>query len=235
MSQSARAVSIVLACGLALAANGQSTQPLPLSQYDAEFDFNSGPVVNTGGELAPVISEVVSIPGADWLRLRFDEVSLAGQKELGNDSYLRITSLEDGAVQFLDKVAIQQWRYTSAYFNGDTVLVELMAHPNSGVNELSMSTVIAGTPPTVGESICGSTDDRVLSSDPRAARALPIGCTAWMIDDSEHCFLTAGHCNGGGNSDINVIQFNVPLSSSCSFPSGLNHPGPEDQYASDAA
>ena len=235
MTQSARAASIVLACGLALAANAQTTQPLPLSQFDAEVEVNTGQVVNTGGEIAPVISEVISVPGADWLRLRFDEVSLAGTQQLGNESYLRITSLEDGAVQYLDKVSINQWQYTSAYFNGDTVLVELMAHPNSGANELIMSSVIAGTPPTINESICGPTDDRVLSSDPRAARALPIGCTAWMIDDSEHCFLTAGHCNPNGNSSINVLQFNVPLSNnSCSF-GGINHPGPEDQYATDAA
>ncbi len=235
MTHTARAVSIVLSCGLALAAGAQTTQPNPLSQFDAELDFNSGPVVNAGKALAPVISEIVTVPGADWLRLRFDEVSLAGQKEHGNESYLRITSLEDGAVQYLDRVSVDQWQLTSAYFNGDTVLVELMAYPDSGVNELIMSSVIAGTPPTMEESICGPTDDRVLSSDPRVARALPIGCTAWMIDDSEHCFLTAGHCNGGGNSDINVVQFNVPLSdNSCSF-GGINHPGPEDQYATDSA
>ncbi|MFI4893206.1 MAG: hypothetical protein ACIAQ0_07190 [Phycisphaerales bacterium JB058] len=235
MTRSAHILCVVAAAGMACAATAQTTQPNPIPQFDAEVDINSGQVINTGSELSPVISEVISVQDADWLRLRFDEVSFAGSKELGNESYLRITSLEDGAVQYLDKVSIDQWRYTSAYFNGDTVLVELMAYPNSGPNELIMSSVIAGSPPTYEESICGSTDDRVLSSDPRAARALPIGCTAWMIDDSEHCFLTAGHCNGGLNNDINVVQFNVPLSNnSCSF-SGINHPGPEDQYAVDAA
>ena len=235
MSHVSKAASIVLACGFACAASAQSTQTNPLSQFDAEIDVNSGRVVNNTNQLAPVISEVVSVEDANWLRLRFDEVTLAGSDESGNASYLRITSLEDGAVQFLDSESIEQWQHTSAYFNGDTVLVELMAYPGSGFNELNMSSVIAGTPPTLEESICGPTDDRILSSDPRAARALPIGCTAWMIDDCEHCFLTAGHCNGGGNSDINVLQFNVPLSdSSCSF-GGINHPGPEDQYAVDPA
>ncbi len=235
MTRSAQILCVVAAAGMACAATAQTTQPNPIPQFDAELDINSGQVANTGKELLPVISEVINVPNADWLRLRFDEVSFAGRKELGNESYLRITSIEDGAVQYLDKTSIKQWQYTSAYFNGDTVLVELMAYPNSGANELIMSSVIAGSPPTLEESICGSTDDRVLSSDPRAARALPIGCTAWMIDDSEHCFLTAGHCNGSGNGDINVVQFNVPLSNnSCTF-GAINHPGPEDQYAVDAS
>jgi V8-like Glu-specific endopeptidase len=235
MSHSSKIASLVLSCGLACAASAQNTQTNPLSQFDAEFDINSGRVVNTSKELTAVVSEIVSVQDADWLRLRFDEVTLAGNDADGNASYLQITSLEDGAVQYLDSESISQWQHTSAYFNGDTVLIELMAYPNSGFNEFNMSSVIAGTPPTLEESICGPTDDRILSSDPRAARALPIGCTAWMIDDCEHCFLTAGHCNGGGNSDINVLEFNVPLSdNSCSF-GGINHPGPEDQYAVDSA
>ena len=224
MSHTSKVASLVLSCGLACAASAQETQTNPLSQFDAGVDINSGRVVNTTDQLTAVISEVVNVEEADWLRLRFDEVTLAGSDEQGNASYLQITSLEDGAVQYLDKEALQQWQHTSAYFNGDTVLVELMAYPGLGFNELSMSSVIAGTPPTLEESICGPDDDRILSSDPRAARALPIGCTAWLIDDCEHCFLTAGHCNGGGNSDINVLQFNVPLSdNSCSF-GGINHP-----------
>jgi len=235
MSHTSRIASIVLSAGLACAASAQSTQTDPLSQFDADVDINSGRVVNTTKELAPVISEIITIQDADWLRLRFDEVTLAGHDRTGNASFLQITSLEDGAVQYLDSEAIAQWAYTSAYFNGDTILIELMAYPNSGFNELNMSSVIAGTPPTYEESICGNTDDRTLSSDPRAARALPIGCTAWMIDDCEHCFITAGHCNPSGNSNINVLQFNVPLSdNSCAF-GGINHPGPDDQYAVDAA
>jgi hypothetical protein len=227
--------ALVAVCG---AAQGQrDTGTYPLQSFDAEVAVDSGIVRNLGDSVGAVFTEVISVEGADWLRLRFNEVTLAGADRGSNGSYLKITSLEDGAVQYLDRTSARQWGYTSAYFNGDTVIVELIAHPGTGDNELTMNSVIAGQPvvPTA-ESICGSTDDRSLSNDPRAGRALPIGCTAWMIDDSEHCFLTAGHCNSGGNSDVNVIEFNVPLSdNSCSFPSGLNHPGPEDQYAVDPA
>ncbi len=208
----------------------------PLQSFDAEIDVDSGLVENAGKTVATIFTEIVSVEGADWLRLEFNELTLAGSRDANNSSYLRITSLEDGAVQYLDRTSARQWGYTSAYFNGDTVIVELVAHPGTGANELTMNSVIAGQPVNVStESICGSTDDRVLSTDPRAARALPIGCTAWMFDDSERCFLTAGHCNPSGNGSINVIQFNVPLSdNSCSF-GGINHPGPEDQYPVDPA
>ncbi|MEO1534732.1 MAG: hypothetical protein AAFS11_04115, partial [Planctomycetota bacterium] len=227
--------ALVAACGTAT--GQQDVGTYPLQSFDAEIAVDSGVVRNATDTTATVFTEVISVEGADWLRLRFDEVTLAGSKDAGNGSYLKITSLADGAVQFLDRTSAQQWGYTSAYFNGDTVVVEIVAHPGTGDNELSMSSIIAGEPmPVSGRSICGSADDRVLSNDPRAARALPIGCTAWMIDDSEHCFLTAGHCNPSGNSNINVLEFNVPLSDgSCSFQTGLNHPPPEDQYAVDPA
>jgi V8-like Glu-specific endopeptidase len=58
-----------------------------------------------------------------------------------------------------------------------------------------------------------------------------VGCTAWLIDDCAHCFLTAGHC-GTSSGSIGVCEFNVPFSN----PNGsLVHPGPEDQYVSDPA
>ncbi len=226
--------ALVALCGTA---TGQLNPPTdPLRQFDAEIAVDSGLIQNNGEAIATIFTEIVSVQNADWLRLRFNEVTLAGSKDTGNGSYLKITSIEDGAVQYLDRDSVRQWGYTSAYFNGDTVIIELIAHPGSGDNELTMNSVIAGEPVQVPvESICGSTDDRTLSSDPRAARALPIGCTAWMFDDSERCFLTAGHCNPSGNSSINVLQFNVPLSdNSCTF-GGINHPGPEDQYPVDPA
>jgi V8-like Glu-specific endopeptidase len=58
---------------------------------------------------------------------------------------------------------------------------------------------------------------------------MPVGCTAWMFNDPNHTFLTAGHCS---STSSQVMEFNVPLSTSNG---GLVHPGPEDQYAVDAA
>jgi V8-like Glu-specific endopeptidase len=178
-----------------------------------------------------VFSQRVFIPGAAALRLEFDEVVLSGLISDGSASYLRITSTLDGAQQRLNPLHVRQWNNTSAYFNGDEVIVELVAHGGTGDNLLRMSTVQAQFEPFVDRSICGATDDRELSSDNRTARLLPVGCTGWLIEDCNHCFLTAGHCSTSNNS-ITMVQFNVPLSNSNG---SLNHPPPEDQYAPDTS
>ena len=40
------------------------------------------------------------------------------------------------------------------------------------------------------ETICGATDDRVASNNPRSGRIMPVGCTGWLIDGG--ALLTAG-------------------------------------------
>lgn len=57
------------------------------------------------------------------------------------------------------------------------------------------------------ETICGTTDDRVASANPRAGRIMPIGCTGWLISGGS--FLTAGHCI---SSATQTVEFNVPSS-----------------------
>lgn len=58
-------------------------------------------------------------------------------------------------------------------------------------------------------SICGKTDDRVFSSDPRVGKITkigqPNGCTISLIGKS--CALTAGNCDA-----LNIAHFNVPKS-----------------------
>lgn len=57
------------------------------------------------------------------------------------------------------------------------------------------------------ETICGSTDDRVLSFDPKVGRLSQFGeykgCTATLISDS--CAISAGHCL----AVLDVIEFNT--------------------------
>ncbi|MEW6197290.1 MAG: hypothetical protein AB1601_01305 [Planctomycetota bacterium] len=216
-----------LAWLLATAVTPALGQTAPLQLRTINVKVESGIVQNDGATPAVVFSEEITVPDATWVQLRFDTAKLAGEVGSGQESYLVITSMLDGAFQYLNHEHVRQWQYQSAYFNGNSVLVELVAFPGTGPNQLSISQVVTGE--SAGEdSICGPTDDRVLSYDKRAGRLQPGGCTAWMIDDCTHCFLTAGHCSSGNN----IVEFNVPLSS----PSGsLNHPGPEDQYAIDPA
>ncbi|MEW6071284.1 MAG: PKD domain-containing protein [Planctomycetota bacterium] len=191
------------------------------------FPYDAGWAQNDGAGLEVVLSFPVVVAKAAWLRLEFAAVVLSGDPGAGTGSFLRITAMEDGAVQTLNAVHVAQWQKTTAYFNGEEVFVELLAYPGTGPNHLALKSVTAGVE-VHDKSQCGATDDRVLSSDPRSARVLSVGCTGWIIDDSTGCFLTAGHCASG----TTTVEFNVPLSTSSGT---IRHPGPEDQYSVDPA
>lgn len=214
---------------LAQAVDEDSTRH-PLN-IDSGLVANLNPSPAARGIPGVVWSTVVTVPNAAWLRLEYRGVLLSGAREPGSDgSFLRITSLLDNQFQTQHLLHVEQWQQTSAYFNGDTVLVELLACPGTGQSRLTIGAATAGPVlPNGNDTICGPTDDRVLSNDPRVARNQPTGCTSWMINDCNHCFLTAGHCTGSG---LQVLQFNVPLSSSSG---ALRHPGPQDQYAVDTS
>jgi len=176
-----------------------------------------------------VWSTVVRVEDAAWLRLEFDQVDLSSATSSSRESYLRVTSLLDGYEQYLDFDALQIWGNTSAYFNGNAVRVEIMASADSiGADRVRIAGVEA-SPSVSPASICGTVDDRVPSSDPRDARLMPIGCSAWLFSDHGNTFLTAGHCSPSGG---NVVQFNVPFSSAGG---GYQNPPPQDQYVVDGA
>ncbi len=222
-------VTATLIGGFGSSAVAQETQPAPLITEPITVEVDSGLVANTGDEETVVFTQHIVIAGALALRLEFDEVLLAGFVSDDSGSYLRIRSTFDGAEQRLNSLHVEQWRNTSAYFNGDEVIVEIVAKPGTGDNLVRISTVNAQFEQFVDQSQCGPTDDRQLSFDNRAARLLPIGCTGWLINDCNQCFITAGHCSTS-NGSVTTVEFNVPLSNSNG---SLNHPPPEDQYAVD--
>ncbi len=211
---------------VAHAEDGQIILP-DIPRHTEPVKVDSGYVENSGDAESVVFATMIQVPNAAWLRLSFDDVVLAGDEDAGNASYLRLTSAYDGAVQHLRPTGLQQWQYTSAYFNGEAVYLELVAFPGTGENRVVMSEVTAGDPAVDPRSLCG-VDDRVLSNAAPDARIMSIGCTGWIIDDAKHTMLMAGHCI---SSNL-VAEFNVPLS----LPNGtVQHPGPEDQYAVDPA
>ncbi len=214
---------IVLAAGAAAARS-----PLPHRYVAAELD--SGVVRNAGAERAAVFAETVQVAGAGWLRLYFADTVLGAAPAAGGaETVLRLTSLADGAVQHHTAKTLAQWRGSSAFFNGDAVRVELFADPGAEPSRVRVREVMAGEAPAAPETICGPTDDRTQSFDDRSARIVPVGCSVWLIDDAEGCFLSAGHCV---NADFDVVEFNVPLSDPNST---VNHPPPQDQYPVDPA
>jgi V8-like Glu-specific endopeptidase len=245
----ARATSLAVLAGLAASSSAQVSpsnqsqtqqnqsgdpRPAPPPSEEVAIAIDSGvvtadPALDGGpGAQQTVFFTVVTVTDAPWLRLKFDLARLAGDPADDNASRLRITSAHDGAVQYLTAENVAQWSNTSAFFNGDTILIELLASPGTGDNRLVMSPVTAGIQPFADRSICGAADDRALSSDDRHARH-SVGCSAWLINDLNSMFLTAGHCGTAGSS---VMQFKVPLSNSNG--SWVNPP-PEHQYPVDGS
>lgn len=210
------------------------TNPAVALQGDAPsteigWSFDSGPLPSRGVGATVIASELIQLPGAEWMRVHFGDVELAGRVGIGGNSILRLTSLEDGYYQELDEVSLAQWRGTSAHFNGDAVLVELISGTAAGSNRLELTHVDIGVPSPGGSfsSICGGVDERVFSTDPRVGRTSGTGCTVFLIDDCNECILTAGHCGS-----IGAVHFNVPQSDPNGSP---NFPPPGDQYAVDSS
>lgn len=214
----------------ALAATAQPAVPT-LASRNVPVQIDSGPRPPLQGAVGAhaVYSTLIEAPGAPWVRMNFDLVDLSGDPASGTGAYLLITSPHDGAWQGLNAVHVQEWSNTSAYFNGDKVLVEIISYPGNAPCRLVMSHFTAGEEQLFAETICDTVDDRVLSSDPRVGRLQPATCTAWFINDTNGGLLSAGHCTPGAAT---VLQFNVPLSTAGGTAVA---PPPEDQYAVDAA
>jgi hypothetical protein len=167
-----------------------------------------------------LVTNSVHIENASWVRLYFDRV------ELGPGSLVRMTSVLDGEVQELDAAGFARWGNTSAYFNGDTVLVELVTVDANAGDRVSVGAIARPAPPAIagGTDDCGicDADDRVPSAEPWAARLLPAGCTASVYNEAS-CMVSAGHCIQGAM----VVQFNVPGSNGdCT----INNPPVADQF-----
>lgn len=211
--------------------------PAPAPQVEAPAFSQVPYVLDTGWvesaassstELELTETLTVQQPGAAWMRIYFDEVVLAGDPLAGTGAELRILSLVDGGLQRMNAIEIERWSNSTAYFNGDVVVIELWARPNSGTSRIQVASLDMGLAPASDPTICGNADDRLPSTDPRSGRLLPVGCTGWLINDCAGCALTAGHCTG----NIGVLQFNVPPSLSSG---AIQNPPPSDQYPVDPA
>ncbi|MEK7710449.1 MAG: hypothetical protein AAB341_01010, partial [Planctomycetota bacterium] len=193
----------------------------------ATLDIDSGAVSAGGQGNDPVVifSHELEITDVSWLRLRFSDVFLAGSRASGNASFIRITGTQPGAVQTLDAVEVAQWGSTSAYFQGNSLLVELLSYSNTGTNRLVINeaTFEESTVEGLPQGICGDSDDRALSWDPCVARlsfkkqSSNCGyvrfCTAFLVAGRPNVLLTAGHCcHAFPWCEIPVVEFNVPPS-----------------------
>jgi V8-like Glu-specific endopeptidase len=193
-----------MVCGIA------NAQRASVGSRTESYDWNSG-LLSPGSK----VSHVVQAPGATWMQLRFANV------KLGSASYIRLTSLQDGATQIVRAKTLKGEGNLSAYFNGDRVRVELhVVAPDWSGASIRIDQVEVGELVAVAESQCGSIDNRTPSNNRAVARATN-GCTAWIISNGN--LLTAGHCASG----LTRVEFNVPSSTSSG---GLVRSNPRDQY-----
>ena len=101
------ALAPILVVALASSPAAQTNAP-PSSRVPIPID--TGYAANSGLEPETVLAFPVSEPGAAWLRLYFAEIELSGSLARGTGSFLRITSLADGAMQRLDALSAEQCR-----------------------------------------------------------------------------------------------------------------------------
>ena len=212
-----RAVTAVAAMLLVLPALAQQTLDRPFDG-PIPYQVDSGNLANPSAVPQALHEEVVHIDGAAWLRVYFGDVVL------GVGSFLRITSELDGEVQLLDAAGLAEWHNTTAYFNGQTVRVELIGGAETPNNRLSIAQVSWEAAAEVFLGSCGicGPDDRIPTDEDFAARLLPAGCSATVFNQ-QSCMVSAGHCMGGSM----VLQFRVPASNpNCN----LNHPPVTEQF-----
>lgn len=200
----------------ALLVSFATAQMAPLSFQNEVLALDSGYRDFVGAEPAVIYSESLQFAGADWLRLHFGIVNLP------EGSWLRLTGVRDNVQQRLDAHSMQDYAFSSCFFNGNEVLLELIAAPGSRANRVEVESISLGQMPAEPDTICGDLDDRILSSDNRQGR-LSSGCTGWMI--SADLALSAGHC-GATDSDM-ILSFLVPLSTAGG---SLVASHPDDQY-----
>jgi V8-like Glu-specific endopeptidase len=173
--------------------------------------------------LAADRSQLVRVPGAEWLQLQFSNFNLGW-------STLRIRDLDTGELQTFTQAQLEAWEGRTAMFNSSRLRISIDRVQNERqrvfyqLEQIRVGESINSNTDTdvVIQTICG-TDNRVASTERRVGRLVPVGCTAWIVGNN--LFLTAGHCVA---SRATTLQFNVPASQTSG---ALVAPATRDQYA----
>jgi hypothetical protein len=195
------------------------------------YNYGTGMLANDGDEPAIVDTQIVSIPDASLLRLIFEDI------QVGEGSFIEVWSPLTHERFVLDQYTATAWANTTPQFPGHVVEIRLHLAPHSDgsyalygmfygiVPDDQPPSAKMGDPST--ETQCGSTDDRIPSSDARVAR-LNNGCTVWL-EGTNNCAFSAGHCVDPPlpANFPHLVEFNVPLSNASG---SLNPSAVRDQY-----
>lgn len=200
----------------------------PLCTEIVGLDYDSGQVIASGGgtDAVLVYSDVVTLESRAWLRIHFSITELTGAGATA--SFIRLESLLDSEEQIMFAADLEQWGGSSAYFAGDSVLIEVWAFPGMGANrvaaDLALTDSHCGAHGETLTGICGE-DDRIPIADRRVARlryssppgpnacAIVNSCSGFLYNNQPFTILTAAHCCADFNFDCEfwpVVEFNVP-------------------------
>mgnify|MGYP001366475323 CR=1 FL=1 len=210
--------------------------PLAFGQQGIQLidhGVSSGLLSNQGNSESILWTDTVFVPTADSVQLKFDNVTFESDQDA-----LIVTGLLDGHVQRLDRAALKLWQNHTAWFNGSAVAVAIELAPGSS-GSVDIDHAYAEFASDLPDTICGASDNRVLSTDVRVCRVVPSGtstcgwsgpcaASAFMISDTS-TILTARHV--AILSIFTIAQFGVPTSNATT--GQIAHPSPADQYPID--
>jgi V8-like Glu-specific endopeptidase len=201
-----------------------AAQPSPPAYVILSYPLHSGLHDGSGEQSTVVFRSVIQASGTPWMQVYLADYNL------GEASFITLTALANGDVQWHHAGTLAQWHNASGIFRGDRVLLELHAAPGDHGVFVQLSQIIIADPVSVPpadepEDICGDNDDRVASNDARVGRLFFGGCTGWLV--SNGAALTAGHCGTPDGNITGVMEFNVPMSmaNGTPVPAAMN-----DQY-----
>src|SRR5690554_1909493 len=97
------------------------TAEIPMHQQS--YNYHSGYFNGSAEGIKLAQTKLIGEAGIPWLNVHFSN------HNLGNSSYIIITSLKDGLWQKHTQKTLEQWNGWTAFFNGDAVEVELYVAP----------------------------------------------------------------------------------------------------------
>ncbi|MEK6674817.1 MAG: hypothetical protein AABZ47_04085 [Planctomycetota bacterium] len=192
----------------------KSSQAAPLTSRVIPYGLDSGPLDNPTDEPKVVFDHTIFLGNeVSWVRVLFAEANLP------QGSFIRLTSMYDGEFQTLDAQSLQNWGHSSAYFNGPAVRVELIAAAITIGNSLRLHDVTTGArnlqdEPVGITGICGGTDERAQSNDPRVARLLVYPQGGFVQSDPD--------CDGGLDVTCEDDEINTGTAFIIDVPAGPN-------------
>jgi hypothetical protein len=193
---------------------------------------------DTIGDKQPRFLTQVTWSNTPFLRLYFKGT------QLGKSSFLVLEGT-DGARQELRSEDLENWQYSSAYFNGQSVNVSLVVAPGDR-NTVNISSIKVGSGPTgiagnlirpmqtfaeqhqlsTARSANSASNYPYASAVGRFTNGSESHGTGWIAPNGAIVTSALIYSSYVVSESYDIIEFNVPLSNGAT----VNHPSPQDQY-----